>query len=172
MGGSGTGEIYSYASDGLRGKPVSSHGASSKFKLSGAAGDVNPRSDRASAALPCGLFHGVGIRLLDVHRDPRDWTDLVRFTPCAVFLKNRTISCSLNRLGKCTPPVFVHPDPRQQGRLWPPSSSGNGKPRRTVDARCSGLTRMASPNFLDLADNPRPQLPPRAMAYSLPGSLG
>ena len=44
--------------------------------------------------------------------------------------------------------------------------------RRTVDARCSGLTRMASPNFLDLADNPRPQLPPRSIAHSLPGSLG
>ena len=31
---------------------------------------------------------------------------------------------------------------------------------------------MASPNFLDLADSPRPQLSPRSIAHSLPGVWG
>jgi hypothetical protein len=49
------GKIYSYASDRLRPKPVSSHGASSKFKLSGAAADVNPRSNERQKILRRGL---------------------------------------------------------------------------------------------------------------------
>jgi hypothetical protein len=38
---------------------------------------------------------GTEIRLFDPRRDPCDWSDLIRPTDCAVFLKHRTISASL-----------------------------------------------------------------------------
>jgi hypothetical protein len=38
---------------------------------------------------------GTEIRLFDPRRNPRDWTDLVRPTECAVFLKDRTTSVAV-----------------------------------------------------------------------------
>jgi hypothetical protein len=38
---------------------------------------------------------GTEIRLFDPRRDPREWTDLIRPTECAVFLKDRTTSTPL-----------------------------------------------------------------------------
>ena len=40
------------------------------------------------------------IRLFDPRREPRDWTDLIGPTQCAVFLKDRTTSTSLDANGK------------------------------------------------------------------------
>ncbi|HLK50791.1 MAG TPA: hypothetical protein VKT49_21770 [Bryobacteraceae bacterium] len=40
------------------------------------------------------------IRLFDPHRDPRDWTDVIAPAQCAVFLKDRETSTSLDANGK------------------------------------------------------------------------
>ena len=41
------------------------------------------------------MHSGTEIRLFDPRRDPPDWTDVIRPTECAVFLKNRSGSTSL-----------------------------------------------------------------------------
>lgn len=42
-----------------------------------------------------GVDGGIEIRLFDPRRNPRDWTDLIRPTQCAVFLKDRHTPASL-----------------------------------------------------------------------------
>ena len=46
---------------------------------------------------------GTEIRLFDPRRTPRDWTDLIRPTQCAVFLKSRTDSTPLAPNGQPYP---------------------------------------------------------------------
>ena len=46
---------------------------------------------------------GTEIRLFDPRRNPQDWTDLMRPTECAVFLKDRTTSISLAPDGQAYP---------------------------------------------------------------------
>jgi hypothetical protein len=48
---------------------------------------------------------GTEIRLFDPRRHPPDWTDLIRPTECAVFLKDRTTSASVTPAGR------PYPDP-------------------------------------------------------------
>ncbi|MEI9973699.1 MAG: hypothetical protein WDO73_17600 [Ignavibacteriota bacterium] len=43
---------------------------------------------------------GTEIRLFDPKRNPRNWTDLIRPTDCAVFLKHRTTSSALTPDGQ------------------------------------------------------------------------
>lgn len=43
---------------------------------------------------------GLEIRLFDPRRDPRDWTDVIRPTQCAVFFKDRATSASIDSNGK------------------------------------------------------------------------
>jgi len=46
------------------------------------------------------LDGGTEIRLFDPRRNPRDWTDLIRSTECAVFLKDRMTSASVTPEGR------------------------------------------------------------------------
>jgi len=67
----------------------------------------------------CGLR--TEIRLFDPRRNPRDWTDLIRPTECAVFLKDRTTSAPrapdgqpFHSPGETTCVVFDHFDGARQ----------------------------------------------------------
>ena len=51
-------------------------------------------------ALPWSVDDGTKIRLFDPRRNPRDWTDLIHPTECAVFLKDRTTSESVTPDGR------------------------------------------------------------------------
>jgi hypothetical protein len=61
-------------------------------------------------------------------RDPRDWTDLVRSTPCAVFLRNWTISSSLTPGGKGHTTGICSSLRSAARTTLAPCGSGNGKP--------------------------------------------
>ena len=121
------------------------------------------------AALPCGLFHGVAIRLFDVHRDPRDWTHLVGSTPCAVFLKIWTVSGSLTPVGNVHTTAICSSGRSATRTTLAPSGSANGEPS-PPDCACSLLwpdsRGIAQFDFLDLADNPRPQSTSLDCAFS------
>ena len=49
------------------------------------------------------LSNGLEIRLFDPRRTPRDWTDVIGPTQCAVFLRDRATSVSRNADGKPFP---------------------------------------------------------------------
>ena len=56
---------------------------------------------RQTSGLPCTpLPDGTEIRLFDPRRSPRDWTEVLGPTQCAVFLKDRLTSASRNLEGK------------------------------------------------------------------------
>ena len=52
------------------------------------------------SALPWDVDGGTEIRLFDPQRNPPDWTDLMRPTDCAVFLRNQATSASLGTDGQ------------------------------------------------------------------------
>jgi hypothetical protein len=62
--------------------------------------DYSHRRRARISALPWDVDCGTEIRLFDPRRNPRDWTDLIRPTQCAVFLKDRTTSAPRVRDGQ------------------------------------------------------------------------